>query len=77
MASSNLVRAAFFAVGAIVGGGVATAIGAGRRKEVIQPPPPPIVDVQPTGVARITAPGALTRVDLPVLKYGNPGELVQ
>lgn len=77
MPSTTIVRAAFFAVGALVGGGVATAIGTAKRKDTISPAqtlPTPVLDVQPSGSPRISVPeGALTKVDLPLMKYGHPG----
>ncbi|KAL4244387.1 Endonuclease [Abortiporus biennis] len=85
MPSSSVLHAAFFAVGAIVGGGVVTAVGASQRKPI--PPPPssssvptqaipqqPIVKVE-KGVTSISAPGQITQIDLPALKYGNPGPI--
>ncbi|TCD68239.1 nuclease [Steccherinum ochraceum] len=79
MPSSGLVRAAFFAVGAIVGGGVATAVGAKRKPTAVVVPSTsstPVIEVDTGGVTRISSPNAaLVKVDLPVLKYGNPGPI--
>ncbi|CDO69011.1 hypothetical protein BN946_scf184834.g18 [Trametes cinnabarina] len=62
MPSSTIVHAAVFAVGALVGGGVATAVTARNRRDVLPPsvpapvptpvstqtaPPPPVIDVKP------------------------------
>jgi hypothetical protein len=81
MPSSTVLHAACFAVGAIVGGGVITALES-RRRVVPLPPPPsatkasaPLVEVQPTGATRITTPNALVNVEPPVLKHGNPGPI--
>jgi len=88
MPSTTLVRAAFFAVGTVVGGGVATAIGASRKKEatvIISPSPAPtsipgpkstnlpIVEIGVKGDARLSP--AAGAVIAPVLKYGNPGPI--
>ena len=77
MASSTVIHAACFAVGALVGGGIVTAIGTSKRPIPPLPPAPaaPIVDVAPTGSTRISTPGTLVKVDTPVLKYGNPGPI--
>ena len=80
MPSPGLVRAAFFAVGAVVGGGIATALSARQKSTPISvpsTPSQPVVEVEKTGTTRISTTGAqLVKVDLPVLKYGNPGELL-
>ncbi|KAH8102897.1 hypothetical protein BXZ70DRAFT_1057286 [Cristinia sonorae] len=78
MPSPGLVRAAFFAVGAVVGGGVATVVSSKRKHASVAIPSPPVVQVETTssGVTRITTPAAaMVKVDLPVLKYGNPGPI--
>ncbi|KAH9946346.1 uncharacterized protein BXZ73DRAFT_73126 [Epithele typhae] len=82
MASSSIVNAAVFAVGALVGGGVATVV-ASRNKKVDMPPPtgpglaqrpttPPIMDTK-EGVLVVPPPGAQVQTDMAVLKYGHPG----
>ncbi|THH31760.1 hypothetical protein EUX98_g2441 [Antrodiella citrinella] len=79
MSTSGLVRAAFFAVGAVVGGGVATAVAIRRKPTAVAPSQTPVVQVEATtsGATRIPTPvGTLVNVDLPVLKYGNPGPIV-
>ncbi|TFY70530.1 hypothetical protein EVG20_g2482 [Dentipellis fragilis] len=78
MPSSGLVRVACFAVGAVVGGGVATALGANRKKEAVVIPaahpaaPAPPIQVGPKGETRVSiAPGPLVpTAHLP--KYSNP-----
>ncbi|KAI0665079.1 hypothetical protein C8Q70DRAFT_941880 [Cubamyces menziesii] len=87
MPSSTIVHAAVFAVGALVGGGVATAVSARNKRDVLPPsvpapvstqtaPPPPVIDVKPgQGTKMETAPGSLMQVDTTVLKYGNPGPI--
>jgi endonuclease G len=71
MTSSTLVHAAVFAVGAVVGGGIATVVG--RKSQQPLPayvPPTPIIEVGTTGTATISANvGGIS----PVLTYGNPG----
>ncbi|KAI0340674.1 hypothetical protein BDW22DRAFT_391884 [Trametopsis cervina] len=79
MPSTTIIHAAAFAVGALVGGGVATAIES-RRRVVPLPPsssggPSPIVQVDQHGKTRISTSGALVTVDSPVLRHGNPGPI--
>jgi len=76
MANSLVVHGAIFAVGALVGGGIATAIA--RKNETTssrgimrpQQPVAPILQVGTTGSAVITSD---VGVISPPLKYGNPG----
>ncbi len=83
MSSSTILHAAFFAVGALVGGGVATAVSNKRSLPVVTPAtksgtsaPPPIVELAPTtGLTHIATPGALVKVDSTVLKHGHPGPI--
>ncbi|KZT22692.1 hypothetical protein NEOLEDRAFT_1137723 [Neolentinus lepideus HHB14362 ss-1] len=86
MPSSSIVHAAVFAVGAIVGGGLVTAVGASRNRQFNVPSTSqsstPVVDVKvgPSGETRVTptgAAGVVTSITpLPaVLKYGNPGPI--
>ncbi|OBZ75205.1 Nuclease 1, mitochondrial [Grifola frondosa] len=84
MTSASIVHAAVFAVGAIVGGGIVTAIGSRNRQLPAPVPaaapvhaPPPVVDVKGGALTPITSPGAVVTVDaaLPVLKYGHPGPI--
>ncbi|RPD65858.1 hypothetical protein L226DRAFT_500014 [Lentinus tigrinus ALCF2SS1-7] len=79
MASSTIVHAAVFAVGALVGGGVATAVASRKRDAypavTTQVPHPPVVDVKVGEGAVMKAPpaGAAVQVETAVLKYGHPG----
>lgn len=76
MANSLVVHGAIFAVGALVGGGIAAAVA--RKTERISPqsvtraqqPVAPILQVGATGSAVVTP-----NVDVlyPPLKYGSPG----
>ena len=79
MPSATVIRAAFFAVGAAVGGGVATALGASKRKELAVAVPAstsasqnfPVIDTGAEGDLRLS-PSTGSEI-VPVLKYGNPG----
>lgn len=80
MPSSTIVHAACFAVGALVGGGVATAISSNKRPIHVpastQVQQKPIVDIQSsTGETRLSSPGALVKVDSQILKHGHPGPI--
>ena len=76
MANSLVVHGAIFAVGALVGGGIATTIA--RKTDTTsslsitrpQQPVTPILQVGTTGNAVITSEGGAVS---PPLKYGNPG----
>ncbi|KAF8275206.1 hypothetical protein EI94DRAFT_1560458 [Lactarius quietus] len=72
MPSSTLLRATFFALGAVVGGGAVAVLNAPKKKEVpiTTQASPPLVEVGVTGDPRFSA--RATTVG-PVLKYGNPG----
>lgn len=72
MPGANFIHVACFAVGAIVGGGVATAVSI-RKPQTIAPPPPPVIDLDRKGDANFST--ALTTVPpvSAVLKYGHPG----
>ncbi|TFY53167.1 hypothetical protein EVJ58_g9601 [Rhodofomes roseus] len=81
MPGATIVHAAAFAVGALVGGGVVSAVSARRQQHQIPVASvpatapiisPPVVDVTPGGVTQIS-PQAATPVS--VLKYGNPGPI--
>ncbi|KAI0807292.1 hypothetical protein C8Q74DRAFT_51997 [Fomes fomentarius] len=83
MPSATIVHAAVFAVGALVGGGVATAVTS-RRRDVLPPKPvsvpallptqSPVVDMKAgEGTLMKAPPGATVQVDTAVLKYGHPG----
>ena len=86
MASSTIVHAAVFAVGALVGGGVATAVTSRKRDEygvarttavttTQVPPNPPVGDVKSGEGAVMKSPpaGTAVQVDTAILKYGHPG----
>lgn len=86
--NSAAVHGAVFAVGALVGGGIATAVVSKRQIPV--PPTatfpsaqlpaqkvtlaPPIIQMGPKGDAHLVTPSTSPAVIEPVLKYGNPGE---
>jgi len=79
MTGTALVRAAIFAAGALVGGGVATIISSKR-----QSPRPSsqaqgaIVDLDEAGKTRMSGTGTVVARINPlsaVLKYGNPGKV--
>ena len=89
MPASSLIRVAFFALGAAVGGGTVAAINASRKKEALvgattspaQALPPtgnPLLEVGVTGNPRLSqaAGVAAALATGPVLKYGNPGMYV-
>ena len=72
MPASSLVRAAFFALGAAVGGGAVAALNASKKREAANAGlKVPVVEVGVVGDPRFSA-GPATAVG-PVLKYGNPG----
>ena len=87
MPTSSLVRAAFFALGAAVGGGAVAALNASKKKEApslstsVEPavtalripklPNVPVVDVGVAGEPRFSA--GVATAGGPLLKYGNPG----
>ncbi|EKM55745.1 uncharacterized protein PHACADRAFT_256597 [Phanerochaete carnosa HHB-10118-sp] len=81
MPSSTILHAACFAVGALVGGGVATAISRNNtaQRPVAVPVPAsesvkqPIVEVQPSGAPKLSTPGTLVKTDSQLLRYGHPG----
>ena len=83
MPSSTILHAACFAVGALVGGGVATAIG--RNNTVPRPVPmpvptsesvkEPIVGVQLGGAPKLSTPGTLIKAESQLLEYGHPGPI--
>lgn len=82
MPSSTIVHAACFAVGALVGGGVATVISSTKRPIHVpastqaQAQQKPIVDIHSsTGETRLSSPGALVKVDSQILKHGHPGPI--
>ncbi|KAF5386583.1 hypothetical protein D9615_001709 [Tricholomella constricta] len=79
MPGSTIVRAAFFAAGALVGGGVATVISSRQQAPprtipVAPTTPAPIIELDNTGKAQVqeTALVPSTAVST-ILRYGNPG----
>lgn len=77
MPGGTIVRAAFFAVGALVGGGVATAVAVSKRQvpastPASTPSTQPVLDVKGGNVTQITSPSPVTVLP-PVLRYGSPG----
>lgn len=84
MPSSAILHAACFAAGAVIGGGLVSAVSSKQRQTSSPQVPtvsagksslvvPPIVDVGANGDARITSSAAVAALSSPVLKYGNPG----
>ncbi|KIJ17089.1 hypothetical protein PAXINDRAFT_111817 [Paxillus involutus ATCC 200175] len=87
MPSTTFIHAACFAVGAVVGGGVVTAVSSRKRTipvstgatasaantAVLAPVVPPVIELGPSGGARISNAAAATMLTSPVLKYGHPG----
>lgn len=69
MPSTSVIHVACFAVGAVVGGGVATAISS--RKPVLRPPP--VIDLDQNGDAKISTALVPAPAASAVLKYGHPG----
>ncbi|KAG6833494.1 hypothetical protein H0H87_006066 [Tephrocybe sp. NHM501043] len=83
MSGSALVRAAFFAAGALVGGGVTTVVSS--RNSTVPPRPTPvasstpasIIELDRNGKARLQeTTGILSNKSVSsILKYGNPGPI--
>lgn len=86
MPSAAAIHTACFAVGAVVGGGLATVVSARRRRPELPPSGPslsatttvvpgvaPIIDVGPSGDARLPSGVVASALVSPVLKYGHPG----
>lgn len=71
MPSTPFIHVACFTVGALVGGGVATAISSRRPTPVARPPP--VLDLDKNGDARLSTAVAPTSAVSAVLKYGHPG----
>ena len=76
MANSFVVQGAIFAVGALVGGGIATAVA--RKNEPISPQSPtrpqqPVFPILQAGTTGNAAGISNVGVVRPPLKYGNPG----
>lgn len=80
MANSLVVQGAIFAVGALVGGGIATAVA--RKNEAISPlnatfPQPPVAPILQVGTTGNPVIAPNVDVAHPPLKYGNPGMLCE
>jgi len=79
MPNSVFLHAACFAAGAVVGGGLATAVASKKRSpstvdsRTSSTIIPPVVEIGAGGNARITNAAAAMVLASPVLKYGNPG----
>jgi len=63
MIGSTILHAGFFTAGAVVGGGIATALAWRKRDVPLPPKAPPVLEVGRTGIPS------------PVLKHGNPGPI--
>ncbi|GLB35167.1 putative DNA/RNA non-specific endonuclease [Lyophyllum shimeji] len=81
MPGSTIVRAAIFAAGAVIGGGVATAV-ASRKQTPPRPSPAastgpaPVVELEHTGKPKLQDPSVVpSTVVSTALKYGNPGPI--
>ncbi|KAL4074699.1 hypothetical protein V8B97DRAFT_1868444 [Scleroderma yunnanense] len=81
MPGAKAIHAACFAVGAVVGGGIATLVSARSTRPApstttaVVPTVPPIVEVGPSGDARFPSGVVSTALVSPVLKYGHPGPI--
>ncbi|KAG6874328.1 hypothetical protein C0995_001553 [Termitomyces sp. Mi166 len=78
---STLIRAAFFAAGALVGGGVATAISS-RNQSTVPPRPAllasdaPLIELDKARKARLQEAALVpSTAASSILKYGNPGPI--
>ncbi|KAL0947314.1 hypothetical protein HGRIS_013433 [Hohenbuehelia grisea] len=76
MPGSAVVHAAVFAAGAVIGGGIAAAVTSRRRVAVPVQTQAPIVEVGAAGHAEIAKHVSAGTLLPPVLKYGNPGPIV-
>ncbi|KAG8217222.1 hypothetical protein J3R82DRAFT_5308 [Butyriboletus roseoflavus] len=70
MPNASFLHVACFAVGAVVGGGVATVVSARKPNPT---PPPAIIDLDQKGDAKISTALATVPTLSAVLKYGHPG----
>jgi endonuclease G len=80
MPSAAIIHAACFAVGAVVGGGVVTAVASRKRQIPITTSAntsvaPPIIEMGQSGGAQLSNAVTASALSSPVLKYGHPGEL--
>ncbi|KAN0075472.1 hypothetical protein V8E55_011495 [Tylopilus felleus] len=70
MPNASFIHVACFAVGAVVGGGIATAISS--RKPLLTARPPPVIDLDQKGDATLST-ALATIPPSPALKHGHPG----
>ncbi|KAH0830284.1 hypothetical protein J3R83DRAFT_1649 [Lanmaoa asiatica] len=70
MPNASLKHAVCLAVGAVVGGGVATVVSS---RKLIPAPPPAVIDLDQKGDAKISTTVATVPTVSAVLKYGHPG----
>ncbi|KAG9318149.1 hypothetical protein JVU11DRAFT_222 [Chiua virens] len=74
MSSASFIHAACFAVGAVVGGGVATVVSSRKLQSTpTRPQPPAVVDLDRKGDAQISTAVATIPTTSAVLRHGNPG----
>lgn len=71
MPSASFIHVACFAVGAVVGGGVATVVSS--RRPILAARPPAVLDLDQTGDAKLSTAVAPIPALSAVLKYGHPG----
>jgi endonuclease G len=86
MPSAAIIHTACFAVGAVVGGGVVSAVSFRKRQipasttsvdtSVARVAVPPIIEMAQSGNAKISNAVAVSTLPPPVLKYGHPGEFL-
>lgn len=72
------VHAACFAIGAAVGGGIATAVSVHGRRSVAVPSPatPSVMEAAPAGATKALILAPTREATSPALKFGHPGALV-
>ncbi|KAG1749113.1 uncharacterized protein EDB91DRAFT_834654 [Suillus paluster] len=81
MPSAAIIHAACFAVGAVVGGGVVTAVSSRKRQiptsttSVGTSVSPPIIEMGQSGGAKLSNAVVVSAPNSPVLKYGHPGPI--
>ncbi|KAG2348578.1 hypothetical protein BDR05DRAFT_957210 [Suillus weaverae] len=78
MPSAAIIHAACFAVGAVVGGGVVSAVASRKRQIPITTSAntslaPPIIEMGQSGGAKLSNAVTASALSSPVLKYGHPG----
>lgn len=70
MPNASFIHVACFAVGAVVGGGLATVVS---TRKPTPTPPPAVIDLDRNGDAKISTAIATVPTLSTVLKYGHPG----